>query len=142
MVIEHQFGAACTCAFSISARKNPDDTISDLRCREGTTLANIGYYFADGARQHAQSEATLIAVQTWAHAKNIDVVIWTDLKSNFSTESLVKKPFSVANAIAHLQLLPSEVKAKAAEYIWCSPALVDTPLRCAVQTEPWFRVAF
>lgn len=141
LVIEHQFGAQCTCAFSISARKNPDDTISDLRCREGTTLANIGYYFADGTRQYAQSEATLTAVQAWAHAKNIDVVIWTDLRSNFSTKSSVRKPFSVANAIAHLQLLPSEAKANAAEYIWRSPMLVDTPLRRAVQTEPWFQVA-
>jgi hypothetical protein len=41
LVIDDQFGAACTCKFSISARNNPDDTISDLRCREGTTLANI-----------------------------------------------------------------------------------------------------
>jgi len=139
LVIEHQFGAACICAFSISIRKNPDDAIGDLRCREGTTLANIGYYFADGTRQSSQSEATLTAVHTWAHANNIDVVIWTDLKSNFSTKSLVKQPFSVANAIAHLQLLPSQAKANAAEYIWRSPALVDTPLRRAVQTEPWFQ---
>lgn len=140
LVIDHLFGGACTCAFSISNRRNPDDAIGDLRCREGTTLANIGYYFADGTRQYPQSRATLTTVQTWAHAKNIDVVIWTDLKSNFSIKRLVKKPFSVANAIAHLQLLSPEAKANAAEYIWRSPALVDTPLRRAVQTEPWFKV--
>lgn len=138
LVIDHEFGEPCTCAFSISTRKNPDDVISDLRCREGTTLANIGYYFADGTRQYAQSEATLTAVQAWAHTKNLDVVVWTDLKSNFLTRSLVKSPFSVPNAVGHLQLLPSDAKANAAEYIWRAPTLVDTPLRREVQTEPWF----
>jgi len=139
LVIDHQFGAPCSCAFSISTRKNPDDAISDLRCREGTILANIGCYFADGNHQQSRDNASLITVREWAHAKSIDVVIWTGLTSNFSTRSTVKKPFSVLNAIAHLQSLPSDAKANAAEYIWRAPALVDTPLRRAIQTEPWFQ---
>lgn len=141
LVIDHQFGMPCTTAFSISARKTPDDAINDLRCREETTLANVGYYFADGSSCHTHSVATLAAVQAWAREKSTDVVIWTDLKSNFPTRSLVKQPFSVANAIAHLQLLPSEAKVNAAEYIRRAPELVDTPLRRAAQTETWFQVA-
>jgi hypothetical protein len=80
-------------------------------------------------------------IKTWAHKNHIDVVIWTDLESNFSAKSFVKKPFSVLNAIAHLQQLPPEAKANAAEYIWRSPPLVDTPLRCALQSEPWFKAS-
>lgn len=141
LVIDHVFGDACTCAFSISTRKNPDDAISDLRYREGTTLANIGYYFTDGTRRQSHFDATQTTVKEWAHAKKIDVVIWTDLESNFSIKSSDKKPFSVVNAVEHLQRLPPEAKANAAEYIWRSPPLVDTPLRRAVETEPWFKVA-
>ncbi len=140
LVIDHQFGAPCVTLFSISARENPDDAISDLRSREGTTLANVGCYFADGTRGHARSGATLAAVGPWARKESIDVVVWTDLGSNFQQKSSVKEAFSVANAIAHLRLLPSEGKARAAEYIRRSPTLVDTPLRRAVQTEPWFQV--
>lgn len=141
LVIDHQFGATCCCAFSISTRENPDDAISDLRCREGTTLANIGYYFVDGTRQQSRANASLVSLNVWAHSESIDVVIWTDLASNFSTKSAVKKPFSVVNAIAHLQSLPSDARLNAAEYIWLAPALVDTPLRRAIQTEPWFQAA-
>jgi hypothetical protein len=139
LVIDHQFGAECATAFSISTRKNPDDVICDLRCREGTTVANIGRYFADGSRQHTCAVETLVAIKAWAHTMNINVVVWTDLASNFARKSLVKKPFSVLNALAHLQLLPPEAKANAAEYIWRAPTLVDTPLRRAVETEPWFQ---
>jgi len=141
LVIDHQFGEPCVTQFSISARRNPDDAICDLRCREGTTPANVGYYFADQTRRQARSEATLAAVGPWARKESIDVVVWTDLGSNFQEKSSAKEAFSVANAIVHLQLLPSEWKAGAAEYIRHSPVLVDTPLRRAVQTEPWFQVA-
>jgi hypothetical protein len=139
LVIDHQHGVACPSAFSISTRTNPDDAIADLRCREGTTISNIGCYFADGTRQRSRTDKTLVAIRTWANAKNIAVVIWTDLAPNFEAKSVVKKPYSVLNAITHLQLLPADAKAKAAEYIWLAPALVDTPLRRAVQSEPWFR---
>lgn len=138
LVIDNQHGVKCQCAFSISTRAKPHDAIADLRCREGTTLGNIGYYFADGSQQQSRVNETITAVRTWMGTKDIDVVIWTDLASNFSTKSLIKKPFSVPNAITHLQLLPPDAKANAVEYIWRAPVLTDTPLRRAVQTEPWF----
>lgn len=138
LVIDEEFGVACTCAFAISTRKYPDDAIADLRRREGTSLAHIGHYFADGTRQQCRIANIPITLKAWARTKGIDVVVWTDLASNFEAKSTIKKHFSVINAIAHLQLLSPEAKAKAAEYIWRAPAQVDTPLRRAVQTEPWF----
>ena len=66
------------------------------------------------------------------------MVVWTDLKSNFAAKSKLKQSFSVVNAFAHLQLLPADVKAKAADYISRAPSFVDTPLRRAIKTEPWF----
>ncbi|MEO5793995.1 MAG: hypothetical protein ABIP34_02905 [Rhodoferax sp.] len=138
LVIDHDYGAVCTCVFALSTRSNPDDAISDLRCREGTTLANIGYYFADGSRQNSSTDKTLNIVRQWAETTKIDVVVWTDLKSNFASKSKLKQPFSIPSAISHLQSLSVDAKASAAEYMWRAPALVDTALRRAVEIAPWF----
>lgn len=140
LVIEHEFGAVCTTAFSISTRKHPDDAVADLRCREGTTLENIGYHFANGSRRQSRNVQTLTVIEQWARERQFDVVVWTDLTSNFSLKGKFKAAFTVPNAIAHLQALPSDAKAKAAEYIWRAPTLVDTPLRRAVQVLPWFNI--
>jgi len=40
-----------------------------------------------------------------------------------------------------IQQLPPEDKAKAAEYIWGAPSLVQTELRTALEVEPWFHPA-
>jgi len=55
---------------------------------------------------------------------------------NFAKE--VKEPFSVPEALAYLKRLPRPAKVKAAEYIWRAPEFISTPLRAAVETEPWF----
>jgi hypothetical protein len=85
-----------------------------------------------------QKEAIVDPMADWAKNKNIGVVIWTALESNFMSKR--KCPFSVAAAISYLKTLPPEGKAKAAEYVWCAPAFVQTPVRRALQQEPWFSV--
>ena len=85
-------------------------------------------------RPSQQAGATEIA--TWAHSQKLDVIVWTALPSNFKEK--VRIPFSVGEAIAHLQRLPAQAKVKAAEYIRRAPEFVDTRLRKAVQKEPWF----
>ena len=69
----------------------------------------------------------------------VDVVVWTDLPSNFEKEK--GKAFSVDKACKHLQGLSPEGKAKAAEYVWRAPDFVQTPLRQRLQQEPWFSQA-
>jgi hypothetical protein len=66
-----------------------------------------------------------------------NAVIWTDLENNFKDVSSREKPFSVAEALIHLQRLPPEGRNKAAEYIWRAPDFVQTKLRKAVETWPW-----
>ena len=63
-------------------------------------------------------------------------MVWTALFSNFAT--MVKRPFSVPEAIAYLKCLPTAAKVRAAEYVWRAPEFIRTPLRTAVETEPWF----
>ncbi len=139
LVLDLNNGESCQVAYALSKRKNPDDAICDLRCREGTTLENIGFYFVDGSREQSREEEVLIGIQSWALERKIDIVIWTDLASNFREKSKCKKPFSIEAALYHIQALDTEGKAKAAEYVWRAPEFIDTPLREALQSKPWFQ---
>jgi hypothetical protein len=65
-----------------------------------------------------------------------DVVVWTDLAGSFGG---VPKESFLDTAVDHVQRLPPEGKAKAAEYVWRAPEFIVTPLRAALQAEPWFK---
>ena len=134
IVIDTKNGDACRSAYAISRRNDPDDAIADLRCREGTVMRRMGLYFGDGSRRGIPEIPETIP--PWAEFHKFDVVVWTGLRSNF--EEKRRQPFSVPNAIGHLQKLDAGAKASAAEYIWRAPGLVDTALRRAMQSEPWF----
>lgn len=97
-------------------------------------MRHMGFYFRDGARRVQPPVPDTIP--PWADLHSIDVVVWTGLPSNFEKE--VGRLFSVENAIRHLQSLPADVKPGAVEYVWRAPDLVKTPLRSALQAEPWF----
>jgi hypothetical protein len=79
------------------------------------------------------------AVNPDTSEKYLDVVIWTELKSDFEMENGV--PFSVDAAVTHIIILDQCGQAKAAEYVWCAPKYVETNLRDALQQEPWFSQA-
>jgi hypothetical protein len=82
------------------------------------------------------NSSTLAAVTAWAYAKAIGVIIGTDLPSNF--QKACGCSFSVINALSHFRALDEEAKSSAAEYVLRAPAFVNTLLRKALQTEPWF----
>ncbi len=139
LVLDTENGKECQVSYALSKRKNPDDAICDVRCREGTILKNIGFCFIDNSRKQARDGEVIKIIHNWALLKKIDVAIWTDLKNNFQKKSKYKKPFSVENAIFHIQALDNEGKAKAAQYIWRAPTFVITPLRDVLQLQPWFQ---
>jgi hypothetical protein len=137
LVVDPTNGVQCRVAHARSKRRDAEDAICDLRSREGTTRANIGFHFMDGTRSQAKDRATLTAVKAWAAAKSIDVIVWTDLSSNFEKE--LKRQFSTENAVSHLRSLDAQAKAGAAGYVWQAPDFVVTPVRTALQAEPWFQ---
>lgn len=141
LVLDTKNGKECQVAYALSKRKCPYDAICDVRSREGTTLNNVGYYFADKTRKQAKEKDVLNIIENWASERKIDVIIWTDLESNFQKKSKTKTSFSIKAALCHIQALDSEGKAKAAEYVWRSPKFVETPLREALQVQPWFQTA-
>jgi len=138
LVLDKIYGRECQVAYTLSRRRSPDDAICDLRCREGTTRRNIGFYFANGFREQARDPEVLRSVGEWSSRKNIDVAIWTDLQSNFEKQSICREPFSLQNALSHIQSLDPDGKAAAAEYVWRAPSFVHTPLREALESYPWF----
>lgn len=136
LVIDERNGAKCIVSYAISTRVDPKDAIGDLRSREGTTHKNIGVLATDGSGNQCSDATTASIIEIWAKAKGLDVVVWTDLRSNFDDE--VHKPFSVANAMTHLKSLSPEIKDNAASYVRRAPVFVQTPLRAALEAEPWF----
>lgn len=134
LVIDEQCGEVCRVAYALSKRKNLDDAVCDLRCREDTILERIGYAFVGNGGSGVPNVPDTI--KPWAKEKKLDVVVWTGLQSNF--ESITQKPFSIPEALTHLKELAAEGKAKAAEYVWRAPKFVRTPLRSALEVEPWF----
>jgi hypothetical protein len=137
LVIDPENGRGCTVQYTLSKRRSPDDAIADLRDREGTIKNRIGIWFANGSRTSQPYVPETISA--WATKEKLDVVVWTGLESNFKEKSKVKEDFSTDAAIRHLQALTPEGKAMAATYIWRAPALVKTPLRQALEAEPWFK---
>jgi len=139
LVIDADNGASCRVAYTLSKRINPEDAICDLTSREETKREHIGLYFLDGSRQHSRDLGAFESISAWATSKGIDVVIWTDLESNFKKKSIFGQDFSVETAISHIVALDAEGKAEAVEYIRRAPDFIDTPLRKALREYSWFR---
>lgn len=137
LVVDPSNGTHCRVAHAISTRRTPEDAICDLRSREGTTRSKIGIYFVDGSVIQSKDRETLDAIRAWAATKVFDVVIWKDLSSNF--EKVCGHPFSVDNALAHLRALDENAKSGTVTYVSQAPAFVNTPLRTAIEAEPWFQ---
>ena len=108
LVVDPEHGAPTRVAWCLSKRNDPHDAVADLRCREGCPIRYIAQMNMF-AIAHDQSSAHEGAneITTWAHARGLDVVVWTALASNFTTKT--KKPFCIQEAIDYLrELEPSE----------------------------------
>lgn len=112
LVIDELHGSQCQVTYTFSKRKNIEDVIADLRCREGTIISNIGFCCKDGSSGHGRSELTLTIVRDWALKMGIDVVVWTDLNSNFKDKSLSNQLYTLESALFHLQIYLQKVRQK------------------------------
>jgi len=133
LVIDPCNGVGTRVAWCVSRRRDVEDAVADLRCREGTTMQNIGVVdlSADEDDSYVGN-----ALRAWGRTVELDFIVYTNLRSNFESE--VKSPFTVDAAAAYVARLAPAAKAKAAEYVWRAPDFVVTPVRAALQVEPWF----
>ena len=137
LVVDPDHGAPTEVAWCLSKRKNPDDAVADLRCREGCPIRYIARMtVVTSADDQSLVHEGAKEAAPWARARGLDVVVWTALPSNFAKK--VKKQFSVQEASNYLKGLPAPAKVKAAEYIWRSPEFVCTPLGRAMKQDRWF----
>jgi hypothetical protein len=135
LVIDPIHGHECQVAYALSKRTSFKDAIADLCAREKTTEKNIGC-LSVGSSLLGRDANSIDAIALWARDRSIDVVLWTDLPGSF--DDVAKQEF-INVAVNHLQELPPNAKAMAAQYVWRAPDLVLTPLRNALQAEPWFQ---
>jgi hypothetical protein len=133
LVIDPQRGSPATVAWCLSKRERADDVVADLRRRERCGRRDMACL--DLAGEGPQPEG-VVDIPAWGRAQGLDFVVWTALTSNFSERT--ERPFTVANAVEYVQHLDSAAKVKAAEYLWLAPDFVRTPVRDALQQEPWF----
>ncbi len=136
LVIDLKHGVPTTVAWCLSKRQKLEDAVADLRCREGTAIENIGYIRVEKQSAPPNPFDAKAAISTWARERKLDSVVWTALESDF--EKKTRTPFSLEAVVAYLKELTPAAKAKAAEYVWRAPDFVQTPVRSALQEEPWF----
>jgi hypothetical protein len=136
LVIDPIHGQDCRVAYALSKRTAIEDAISDLCAREKTKEKYIGTVFGDASSRRGRDGQSVSSIFQWAKDSSVDAVIWTDLAGNFD---LVPPGQFVKAAVNHLQLLTPEGKTKAAEYVWKAPDFIVTPLRSALEVEPWFK---
>ncbi|MGD9691270.1 MAG: hypothetical protein AB7G17_00340 [Phycisphaerales bacterium] len=135
LVIDQQFGTEVTVAWCYSTRTRLDDAICDLRCREGTSLENIGRLEITTPGTESGGSVEQV-IGDWARQKKICAVVWTALPSNFETKQ--RKEFSVVNALEYLAGLDSCGRRMAYEYFSRAPKFVNTPLRREVEKTSWY----
>jgi hypothetical protein len=138
LVIDQSHGALTEVSYCLSNRREPEVAIGDLQRREGMpTSNNVGFLDCSQKNTKYGYDEIYDHIRTWAVYRNIGMVIWTALPSNFSEK--VGRSFSVPNAVSYLKNLPG--KEKAIEYINRAPTFIQTPLRTALEGEPWFTSA-
>jgi len=124
-------GAEIQTLYAISCYKNLDEAILDLAVREGCGKNKIGYLKKDNTG-FPENNLFLTKVIDWLRSKDdIDAVIWTNLSKNFKDK--LNLELTPGNAINYLRHLSQDAQAKAEEYIRKAPAVVNTPIRSAIE---------
>ncbi|MFH1555499.1 MAG: hypothetical protein ABII76_11615 [Pseudomonadota bacterium] len=100
----------------------------ELAKREGITDENIvysiGWWDRASGQHHGRSSAIVAA---WAAERNLDAVVWTNLKPGFRASRGTLPTYE--QVLAHLRGLENEEKDLAEEYVRKAPAQVATPYR-------------
>jgi hypothetical protein len=119
-----------------SLRAELNDAICDLMVREGTDRKNIGICSTNIEQDHCENHPAILPIlHAWLKGTEFDVVIWTDLKSNFKKKRA--RDFEEGDALSYLNSLPPVCKANAHDYIVQAPPQTQTKLRKYLQSKGW-----
>ncbi len=98
--------------------KNIDLAINALKLRENTLKSGISYVNLPRKKYRIHNTPPKITqeIVMWALKENIDVVIWTDLPSNWS--AIRQNKYSTADAINYFKSMPLPTQMKIFNYIY------------------------
>ena len=102
---------------------------NNLAERENTAEKNIGFLCTSNDRSRSRaSESVLRRIQTWAQKKDLDYVVWSDLRPNLKYES-------PKDAITYLRSLKGITYHLAKEYICNTPQQIKTKHRAILEKQ-------
>lgn len=125
LVIDEKNGAYNNVWYAFSKLDNVNLSINHLRKREGTTVENIAYINLKHNRKRIVNTPKRIAdkIKEWALSNQIDVVIWTDLKSNW--KDIMKTDYSVQRAYQYFKNSPLSTRLEILEYVYKAKNLTE-----------------
>lgn len=99
-----------------------------LAMREGMpSTKNVGVWSLGN-----RNPSGIFDISVWAHARQIEHVVWTDLRPKFNG---LDSPPTPQQAVDYLRSLPDKVAQRAAEYVRRTPKQIRTPLRQVFESE-------
>jgi hypothetical protein len=149
LVIDQKNGIEIPTYFATSSYQDLNEAINNLGEREGSDGRCIGYVNCITTEKRSiVSPEISNKIHDWGEKNNFDVVIWTDLPSNFdsidkTSFSDINDPsmkFTVDNAQIYLHGLRAPGDEKAREYIKNASPRVETKLRKRIYEDPWLYV--
>lgn len=75
LVIDDEHGTSTTVAWCLSKHASLEDVTCDLRCREGTTAANIGRLIVTPEPEKSSAREAEDPMLAWARLKKLDTVV-------------------------------------------------------------------
>lgn len=106
---------------------------TSLRIREAIPERRLETLIGSVTASEPTSDNFKLTIQHWATNLNLDAVIWTNLPPKFkSTENHVP---TIEEAISYLNLLDSDARKAAEEYVRKTPQQIDTDYRRIFETE-------
>jgi len=134
LVIDEVYGTPVTTYWALSKFNEMSEAIKNLKKREGTNSKGIGFIdLINGPTETRIPPRLKSEIIDWAKSKQIQGVVWTDLKSNFLDKK--KTNFSFDAAMEHLNSLNETGRKQADEYIAKAPAQTRTSFREHLQSQ-------
>lgn len=123
--------------YALSNHQSVEEAVLNLAVREGSGRKSIGYY--DKTKNELSSDVSIEQnILDWIKDKDIDAVIWTNLKENWDVKNEKGEIIRVIqpnNRIEYLKELKGNASALAEEYIRRTPPQIQTHFRKLIEEE-------
>jgi hypothetical protein len=139
LVVDPRDGVLTQIRFALSIRSVLNETIEDVRRREGTNRDKIGFVDLRSGGSHSRLSTIVATLTTWARDQGLHAVVWTDLEPNFL--DILERPFTPQEGLAFLSSRTGDSLKTAREYLLKAPPEVDTPVRRLARESGWLTAA-